>query len=202
MTLVIGLTGSIGTGKSTIANKMIELGIPIVDADLIAREVVEPGREAHQKIVERFGQAILHEDQTLNRPALGEIVFSDETKRQQLNEIIHPAIRKEMLMQRDAYIAENVPVLVMDIPLLFESKLTHYVEKIIVVYVSEETQLARVMARDESTEEAALQRINTQIPVKEKAEQADAVIDNNGTREASYEQLFEILQNWGIELGM
>jgi len=198
---VIGLTGSIGTGKSMIANKMIELGIPIVDADIIAREVVEPGKEAHQKIVETFGEGILHEDKTLNRPALGEIVFSDEAKRGQLNEIIHPAIRTEMLKQRDAYVAENVPALVMDIPLLFESKLTHYVEKIIVVYVSEETQLERVMARDESTEEAALQRINSQIPVKEKAEQADAVIDNNGTREASYEQLFEILQDWGIDLG-
>ncbi|HLR43498.1 MAG TPA: dephospho-CoA kinase [Pseudogracilibacillus sp.] len=201
MTVVIGLTGSIGTGKSMIANKMIELGIPIVDADIIAREVVEPGKEAHQKIVETFGEGILHEDKTLNRPALGEIVFSDEAKRGQLNEIIHPAIRTEMLKQRDAYVAENVPALVMDIPLLFESKLTHYVEKIIVVYVSEETQLERVMARDESTEEAALQRINSQIPVKEKAEQADAVIDNNGTREASYEQLFEILQDWGIDLG-
>ena len=198
---MIGLTGSIGTGKSMIANKMIELGIPIVDADIIAREVVEPGKEAHQKIVETFGEGILHEDKTLNRPALGEIVFSDEAKRGQLNEIIHPAIRTEMLKQRDAYVAENVPALVMDIPLLFESKLTHYVEKIIVVYVSEETQLERVMARDESTEEAALQRINSQIPVKEKAEQADAVIDNNGTREASYEQLFEILQDWGIDLG-
>lgn len=201
MTLVIGLTGSIGTGKSMIANKMIELGIPIVDADLIAREVVEPGKEAHQKIAETFGEQVLHEDKTLNRAALGEIVFSDETKRLQLNEIIHPAIRAEMLKQRDAYVAEKVPAVVMDIPLLFESKLTHYVEKIIVVYVSEETQLERVMARDDSTEEAALQRINSQIPVKEKAEQADAVIDNNGTRKASYEQLFEILQDWGIDLG-
>lgn len=201
MTLVIGLTGSIGTGKSMIASKMAELGLPIVDADLIARQVVEPGKAAYQKIVESFGETILHEDKTLNRPALGEIVFSDQRKRQALNEIIHPAIRAEMLKQRDAYVADNLPAVVMDIPLLFESKLTHYVDKIIVVSVSEETQLKRVMARDESTEEAALKRINSQIPVKEKAEQADAVIDNNGTREASYEQLFEILQDWGIELG-
>src|SRR5699024_3233444 len=164
MTVVIGLTGSIGTGKSMIANKMIELGIPIVDADIIAREVVEPGKEAHQKIVETFGEGILHEDKTLNRPALGEIVFSDEAKRGQLNEIIHPAIRTETLKDRVADGAEDVAALRRDIPVLYERKLTHDVEKVIVVAVSEETQVERVMARDESAEEAGLQRLNSHIP--------------------------------------
>lgn len=200
MTLVIGLTGSIGTGKSTIANKLKKLHIPIIDADKIARQVVEPKEPAYEKIVSTFGEGILHADKTLNRQALGDIVFADAEKRKQLNNIIHPEIRKEMLRQRDAYVTENVPAVVMDIPLLFESKLTHYVEKIIVVAVSEAVQLERVMARDESTKEAALQRIQAQISVKEKAQQADAVIDNNGTKEESYAQLLHILEDWEIPL--
>lgn len=199
MALIIGLTGSIGTGKSTIAKKIQELHIPIVDADVIAREVVERGKDAYNKIVATFGEQILQDDKTLDRKALGKIVFSDEAKRKQLNDIIHPAIRAEMLRQRDNYVEEGYPCVVMDIPLLYESRLTHYVDKVIVVSVAEKVQLERLMKRDDSSEAEAKQRVNSQIPVAEKAKKADAVIDNNGTKEASYEQLREILQKWGIE---
>src|SRR5690625_1069171 len=120
MTLIIGLTGSIGTGKSTIAKKMHELQIPIVDADIIAREVVEPGKDAYNDIVTTFGEQILQNDGTLDRKKLGSIVFADESKRKTLNEIIHPAIRAEILRQRDAYVAEGHPCVVLDIPLLYE----------------------------------------------------------------------------------
>ena len=198
MTLIIGLTGSIGTGKSTIAKKLIERNIPVIDADLIAREVVEPGKEAYEKIVETFGEEILQEDQTLDRKKLGAIVFEDETKRKALNEIVHPAIRKEMLAQRDAYIKQKEPCVVLDIPLLYESKLTHFVEKVIVVYTDREVQLERILKRDHITKEEALQRINAQIDVKEKAKWADAVIDNNGTIEESERQLLDILANWDV----
>jgi len=198
MTLVIGLTGSIGTGKSMIANKLRELDIPVVDADLIAREVVEPDQVTYRKIVELFGEDILHDDKTLNRKALGSIVFSDDEKRKQLNAVIHPAIREEMIRQRDEWIKKEEQCVVLDIPLLYESKLTHFVEKVIVVYVDEDVQLERIIARDESTVEDAKQRINAQIPVAEKAKKADAVIDNNGTKEQSYEQLKEILSKWDI----
>lgn len=198
MALIIGLTGSIGTGKSTIANKFHKLRIPVVDADLIAREVVEPGKAAYNEIVATFGERILKADQTLDRKALGNIVFTNEAKRKQLNEIIHPAIRTEMLRQREEYVEEGHECVVLDIPLLYESRLTHYVDKVIVVFVSPEVQLERIMKRDQSSEEEAKQRINSQIPVAEKAKKADAVIDNNGTPEASYKQLIEILHQWGI----
>ena len=198
MTVVIGLTGSIGTGKSTIAKRLEELGAPIVDADLIAREVVEPGKTAHQKIVAAFGEKVLHEDGSLNRTVLGNIVFQDEAKRKQLNEIIHPEIRKEMLRQRDELVSQNISCVIMDIPLLFESKLMSFVDKILVVSLDKEKQLSRILARDQQGEEEARKRIASQIPVSEKAAQADAVIDNNGSKEASFQQLEDILDTWDI----
>lgn len=199
MTLIIGLTGSIGTGKSTIANRFKELDIPVVDADLIARQVVEPGEAAYEQIVETFGEGILQLDKTLDRKALGAIVFQDDTKRKELNAIIHPAIRKELIHQRDQYVDEGVKCVVVDIPLLYESNLIDYVDKVLVVYVDEEVQLQRVVSRDNSTEKEAKQRIASQIPVAEKAKQADAVIDNNGTVEQSFQQLDEVLIKWQVK---
>lgn len=199
MTLIVGLTGSIGTGKSTIANRFKELDIPVVDADLIARQVVEPGEAAYEQIVETFGEGILQLDKTLDRKALGAIVFQDDTKRKELNAIIHPAIRKELIHQRDQYVDEGVKCVVVDIPLLYESNLIDYVDKVLVVYVDEEVQLQRVVSRDKSTEKEAKQRIDSQIPVAEKAKQADAVIDNNGTVEQSFQQLDEVLIKWQVK---
>lgn len=198
MTLIIGLTGSIGTGKSTIAKRFKALHIPVVDADLIAREVVEPGEVAYHNIVETFGESILQQDNTLDRKALGRVVFQDEAKRKQLNDIIHPAIRREMLRQRDEFVEAGARCVVLDIPLLYESKLTDYVEKVIVVSVDPEQQLQRVVARDQGNEAEAKQRIQSQIPVSEKAKLADAVIDNNGTIASSYDQLEVILANWQV----
>lgn len=199
MTLIIGLTGSIGTGKSTIANRFKDLKIPVVDADLIARQVVEPGEGAYEQIVETFGEEILQSDKTLDRKALGRVVFQDDGKREQLNAIVHPAIRKEIIQQRDAYVAEEVQCVVVDIPLLYESNLIDYVDKVLVVYVNELVQLERVVLRDESTEEEAKQRIASQIPISEKAKMADEVIDNNGTIDASYRQLDTILTKWQVK---
>lgn len=198
MTLIIGLTGSIGTGKSTIAKRFKALQIPVVDADLIAREVVEPGEVAYHNIVDTFGESILQQDNTLDRKALGRVVFQDEAKRKQLNDIIHPAIRREMLRQRDEFVEAGARCVVLDIPLLYESKLTDYVEKVIVVSVDPEQQLQRVVARDQGNEAEAKQRIQSQIPVSEKAKLADAVIDNNGTIASSYDQLEVILANWQV----
>lgn len=200
MSLVIGLTGSIATGKSTIANMFKELNIEVIDADLIAREVVEPGKPAYLEIVKTFGEAILLENKELNRKALGEVVFNDEDKRKKLNKIIHPAIRKEMIAQRDKLIELNHPAIVMDIPLIYESGLEDYVEKIVVAYVTEKTQLKRLIKRDQCTKEEALSRIHSQINIEEKAKKADAIIDNNGTVEASYHQLVDLLKKWNINL--
>lgn len=198
MTLIIGLTGSIGTGKSTIANKFKQLNIPVIDADLIARQVVEPGEAAYDEIVATFGEEVLQKDRTLNREKLGAIIFNDEKKRTKLNGIIHPAIRKEMIRQRDAHVSENVPCVVLDIPLLYESKLSHFVEKVIVVTVEADVQLERILNRDDMTETEAKQRIDSQIDVAKKEKWADAVIDNNGTIAESEQQLMKILTEWKI----
>ena len=195
--MIIGLTGSIASGKSTIAEMIRAYDIPIVDGDVIARQVVEKGSSTLQKIVESFGQDVLTEDGELNRPKLGEIIFSNNEKRQQLNLIMHPAIREEMLRKRDAYVVEGKHV-VMDIPLLFESKLQHFVEKILVVTVSPELQLERLMKRNNLTEEEAKMRIASQLPLSEKEAGADAVIYNNGAIEQSREQLQTILTKWNV----
>ncbi len=198
MSLIIGLTGSIASGKSMISDKFRELGIPVIDADKLARAVVEPGEKAYTVIVEKFGQEILQPDGTLDRKKLGAVVFADEAKRKILNNIVHPAIRERMIKQRDGYVDAGEHCVVLDIPLLFESGLAHFAEKILVVYVDESVQLERLMERDGSAVEEASQRISTQIPVKEKAAMADAVIDNNGTKEEAREQLEHILKKWDV----
>lgn len=200
MTLIIGLTGSIATGKSTISKMFEQLNIPVIDADKIAREVVERGKDALNEIVESFGKEILNDDGTLNRKALGAIVFNDKKKLNKLNSIIHPKIREEMNRQKEQHITANEQCVVLDVPLLFENKLTHMVDNILVVYVDEDVQLKRLMSRDNSTEEEALSRIKSQIPISEKVERADASIDNNGTVEQSFEQLKNILKKWNIDV--
>lgn len=196
--MIIGLTGSIASGKSTVANMLKEYGLPIVDADVVARVVVEPGTPTLAKIVGVFGAEIVTENGTLNRSKLGEIIFNDPTKRKMLNEIIHPAIRQEMLRQRDEYVANGEKTVIMDIPLLFESKLQHFVEKILVVSVTEENQLKRLMERNELTEEEAKARISSQLPLSVKENGADAVIYNNSSLEETKEQLEKILKEWKV----
>ncbi|QSS99200.1 dephospho-CoA kinase [Pontibacillus sp. ALD_SL1] len=198
MGVVIGLTGSIATGKSTVSLMFDDYGIPVVDADKLSREVVKPGRDAYNKIVNVFGEGVLREDHTLDRKALGEIVFNNEEKRKQLNEIVHPAVRSEMVRERDEYLMQGDKAVVLDIPLLFESQLTDYVDKTLVVAVDEEVQLKRLMERDESTEEEALSRIRSQISITEKSRMADEVIDNNGSKKETYDQLESILRKWEI----
>ncbi|ASF40126.1 dephospho-CoA kinase [Halobacillus halophilus] len=198
MTVVIGLTGSIASGKSTVSQMFSRFNIPVVDADRLSRKVVEPGESAYNKIVEAFGFQILQDDRTIDRKRLGKIIFSDEEKRQQLNSIVHPQVRQEMLEEREAYKAEGYPAVVLDIPLLFESRLTSYVDRVMVVYVDEETQLNRLMERDQSEREEAEERIQAQLSVTEKAKMADAVIDNNGSVEESFQQLKDILHQWNI----
>jgi len=190
---IYGLTGSIASGKSTVSNFFKELNIPIVDADLIAKEVVEIGQPAYVKIVEVFGSQILLENGDINRPLLGSIIFNEKEKRLQLNSIVHPEVRREMVKQADTYLAEGEPLVILDIPLLYEGNSIELVEKVIVVSVSEETQLKRLMKRNDLTKEDALLRIASQIPVKEKEARADYVIDNNGDLEDTKRQVVELL---------
>ena len=194
--MIIGLTGSIASGKSTVSQMLKELGYPIVDADLVARQVVEPGSETLEKIKGAFGEDVILPDGSLDRKKVGDIIFSDPASRKRLNDIIHPAIRQEMLRQRAAYVAEGQKVVIMDIPLLFESKLQHFVEKILVVSVTEENQLKRLMERNGLSESESLARISSQLPMSVKEEGADAVIYNNGTIEETKWQLNRILEEW------
>lgn len=196
--MIIGLTGGISSGKSTVAKMFAELGIPVVDADRIAREVVEPGEEAYEKIVVHFGADILNEDRTINRKKLGAIIFNNEEERKVLNSIVHPAVRKKMLEQKERYLQEGYEHVVLDIPLLFESKLTHFVDKTLLVYVDEDVQLARLMARDKLTKEEAQSRIKAQMPLIEKKKLADEVIDNNESLEKTEQQLRDILKKWKV----
>ncbi|WP_339230914.1 dephospho-CoA kinase [Oceanobacillus sp. FSL K6-2867] len=198
MAIVIGLTGSIATGKSTVSQMFKDFGIPVVDADKIAREVVYPGENAYESIVKAFGESILLPDKTLDRKALGSIIFADEVKRKLLNSIIHPAIRERIFQQKDDYIEAGEQCVVLDVPLLFEGNYSKVVDRTIVVAVDDAVQLERLMQRNELTEKDARERINSQLSIKEKAMLADAVIDNNGTVAESRDQLKKLLIAWNI----
>nr|WP_026287220.1 dephospho-CoA kinase [Gracilibacillus lacisalsi] len=197
--MIIGLTGNIATGKSTISNMIQEkYQIPVIDADIVSREVVEPGEQALEKIAATFGEEILLEDGTLNRKLLGSIIFQDQSKREQLNAIVHPAVRKRMISQKEELLQQGYQSIVMDIPLLFENNLTYLVEKTIVVYTTEDVQLQRLIERNDLTEKEARNRMNSQMNIEEKRELADAVIDNSGSIKESEIQLINILKKWEL----
>lgn len=196
--MIIGLTGSIASGKSTVSEMLKKRGYPIVDADAIARQVVEKESPVLVQIVEVFGNDVLQVDGSLNRPKLGEVVFQNAEKRKQLNSIIHPAIRQEMIRQKEHWLRQGATTVIMDIPLLFESKLQSYVDQIVVVSVTPEIQLKRLMARNQFTEEEALARIHSQLPMQEKEQGADAVINNNHSMGETERQLDAILKQWKV----
>ncbi|XOQ12454.1 MAG: dephospho-CoA kinase [Shouchella clausii] len=185
----IGLTGGIASGKSLVATYLEKQGIPVVDADKLARQVVEPGEPALAQIVATFGQNVLQTDGTLDRKQLGAIIFGDEQKRKQLNQIVHPAVRQLMKKQAKLYEQRGYTRVVFDIPLLYESNLFHMVNQVWLVYVDEATQLRRLIERDGLTETEANQRIAAQMPLTAKKAQADVLIDNNGTKENTYRQV-------------
>lgn len=181
--MIIGLTGGIATGKSTVSQMFAKRGAAIIDADVIARQVVEPETEGLAQVVAHFGKQVLDEEGRLNRPALASIIFQNEKKREKLNSILHPLIRQEML-ERTEEIKKKDPhqIVIWDVPLLLEGKkMTQFVKKIIVVYIPESIQLKRLMLRNGLTEEEARARIRAQLNIEEKRKMADFVIDNSGS---------------------
>ena len=177
----IGLTGGIASGKSTVLTYFKDKGIPYIDADVVAREVVEPGTEGLKAIVDTFGSHVLHDDGTLNREALGAIVFHNEEKRQLLNSCLKTHIRNRIMELTSQYEQGNTPILIYDIPLLIEGEWYTMMDEVWLVYVNETTQIERLMSRNGYTREDALARINSQMRLDDKCAYADIIIDNNGT---------------------
>ena len=192
--LTIGLTGSIACGKSVVAGFFKELGAYIINWDQVSRDVVEPQTEAWHEIVDYFGQEVLNDDLTLNRQKLGDIVFNDAEKRTKLEHIIHPRIFQED-MRRVAEIREANPkaILVREIPLLSEIGGRGFVDKIVVVCASEETQIERLASLGLSRDEAK-NRIGVQAPLEEKVKIADFVIHNDGLLEDTKEQAKKVFE--------
>ena len=195
---IIGITGGIASGKSSVSTFIKELGFPIIDADIVAREVVEPGEEAYYEIINAFGESILLPEGGIDRAKLGNLIFHNEEKRLRLNSIVHPAVRKRMRELAEKAFQDGAKTVFMDIPLLFESKLTFMVEKTLLVYVDEEVQLERLMNRNNLSKSDAFARISSQMPLKEKKALADAVVDNNGDLEETKEQVRSVLMSWNV----
>ncbi|MGG1689478.1 dephospho-CoA kinase [Heyndrickxia ginsengihumi] len=199
MANIIGLTGGIASGKSTVSSMLKSKGFTIIDADIAARKVVEKGEQAYTKIIEAFGRTILHENGSIDRKKLGEIVFNDEKKRQLLNGIIHPEIRACMLREKEDAVKKGKQTVILDIPLLFENKLEWMVNRTILVYVDDHIQLERLMLRNHFSEQEAKSRIQAQMPLIKKRALADKVINNNGSMTNALKQLEQIIHEWNLK---
>lgn len=182
--LKVGLTGGVASGKTMVLNLFEELGARVIDADAISRKVVSPHLPAWKKIVEHFGKEYLNPDLSLNRGMLRKIVFTDDTQRKVLENIIHPEVLKEIRL-RCKQIEELYPkaILIVDIPLLIEIGLMNEYNKVILVYVDKEIQIKRITGRYGIGRDEALKILGAQIPMDEKIQFADFVIDNRGTIE-------------------
>ncbi len=177
--LKVGLTGGIGSGKSTVSHYFAELGVPIIDADVIAREVVEPGKSALREIAALFGDHLLDDEGKLRRSQLRKIIFADPNKRKQLEAILHPRIRQRMLELAEQCRHQH-DYAIFSIPLLLESGWQALLDRVVIVDIEESRQLERTCQRDGTDEKAAREIINSQISRQDRLLAADDVIDNNG----------------------
>jgi len=194
--ILVGLTGGIATGKSTVAKMFKRCGAIVIDADKLAREVVEPGKPALGAIVRTFGESILRPDRSLDRHALGAIVFGNRTKLRRLERIIHPHVAREQqrLMRR---IAKRKPhaVVIYEVPLLFEAGVDKRVDKIIVVTADQATQIARLKKRNGLSRAEAIRRIRSQMPLAKKIQRADHVLNGTLPRPSLRRQVGQLLKS-------
>ena len=190
--MIIGLTGGIASGKSTVSNILKGAGACVIDADQIVHQLLARNQLVRKQVVDYFGPSIVSAAGEIDRTLLGEIVFADDDKRKQLEKIIHPLVIREMKTQLANHQAREKHI-ILDIPLLYESKLDCLVEQVWVVYVEPEVQLQRLMNRGQLSKAEAIKRIRTQLPLSEKKEMADLVIDNNGSRR---ELKAKVLEHW------
>lgn len=183
--LVVGLTGGIGSGKSAAAAQFSALGVTVVNADIVAREVVEPGTEALQRIAEHFGADCLLDDGSLDRAKLRDKVFADQSERIWLEQLTHPLIGMRIFELLNAELREGeAPYRILESPLLMETAQKDLTDRLLLIDVSEATQIARTMARDNNSEAQVKAIIAAQMPRQEKLALADDIVDNNGTLEA------------------
>ncbi|KAF9620991.1 hypothetical protein IFM89_015813 [Coptis chinensis] len=190
---IVGLSGGIASGKSTVSNLFKANSIPVVDADVIARDVLKNGTGGWRRVVKTFGPEILQDDGEVDRAKLGQIVFSDPARRQILNRLLAPFISRGIFWEVFKLWVKGYKTIVLDIPLLFEAKLDRLTKPIVVVWVDPETQLQRLMARDGLSEEQARNRIDAQMSLDWKRTKADVVIDNSGPLEGTLEQFQKVL---------
>lgn len=189
---IIGLTGGIATGKSTVSDYLTErYGLPVLDADVYARQAVEPDSEILKRICNRYGMDMLLPDGTLNRPALGQIIFNSPQEKQWVEQQIHPFVREQFSKATASYPSSQA--LVYAIPLLFEAKLTHLVTDIWVVICTPAQQKSRLMARNNLSAQAAQSRIDAQMSLDEKCKRADCVLDNSHTVAYLFKQIDALL---------
>lgn len=190
MTRVLGLTGGIASGKTTVSDYFKALNIPVVDADIIAREVMKAGEPTVLEIEKQFGAEVIQENGEINRKRLGEIIFASSKKREQLNQIVQGVIRENILKEKNALIKEKYPLIVLDLPLLYEEAYEKEVDEVMVVSVGSETQCDRLLKRNpQLSRDEATDRIRSQMPLSLKAKRADILIDNNGTVEDTLKQV-------------
>lgn len=194
-TIVVGLTGGIGSGKSTVSNMLIERNIPVIDADKISREVLIIYPEVLWSIKKDFGEEVFDENDNLDRKKLGAMIFSNEIFKKKLENIIIPYIKKEIFDKIEKYVKAGEKLCIVDAPTLIENNLHKYMDEVIVIVVNERIQIKRVMARDSLSKKDALNRINSQMPLKEKLKYATYTIDNSDTLSHTEEQLDNIIFN-------
>lgn len=190
--MIIGLTGGIASGKSTVSNILKGAGACVIDADQIVHQLLARNQLVRKQVVDYFGPSIVSAAGGIDRTLLGEIIFGDDDKRKQLEQIIHPLVIREMETQLANH-QEREKHIILDIPLLYETKLDYLVEQVWVVYVEPEVQLQRLLNRGQLSKAEAIKRIKTQLPLSEKKEMADLVIDNNGSRR---ELKAKVLEHW------
>jgi len=190
---LLGVTGGIASGKSTVSGMLAELGSPLIDFDLIARQVVEPGTDGLAKIVDYFGCQVLAGDGSLDRKKVSGIVFGDVEKRKKLESFTHPSIHEEFIRQADAIVAENPEAIIqVAVPLLIELNLQDLFDKILVIHVPAEVQEERLAKRDNISPEAAAKIMKSQLPIAEKLQFADFVVDNTGDLDYTRSQVEKI----------
>ena len=190
---IIGITGGIASGKSTVTNFLRQKGFEVVDADALVHQLQKPGGRLYQILVEHFGEKVLLEDGELNRPLLANLIFSNSDEREWSKETQGQIIREELGSLRDK-LAKTEDVFFMDIPLLFEQDYASWFDETWLVYVSRDTQLDRLMNRDQLSKESAETRLASQWPLEEKKKFATYILDNNGSQEQLLSQVVTLLE--------